>query len=123
MITTLKKIDIGHPMLIHLKDMKNRSNINNQVQKITKAEVRFHNNKKLKIKYIPIFQKKKYLIKKSIKNQERLYLYQKVLKRWKVLYKIIKKMKPVYKQALCPHEIAQQVIQETKTINKINTQA
>ena len=80
MITTLKKIDIGHPMLIHLKDMKNRSNINNQVQKITKAEVRFHNNKKLKIKYIPIFQKKKYSIKKSTKSQKRLYLYQKALK-------------------------------------------
>ena len=109
-------------MLIHLKDMKNRSNINNQVQKITKAEVRFHNNKKLKIKYIPIFQKKKYLIKKSIKNQERLYLYQKVLKQWKVHYKIIKEMKQVYKRALFRQEIAQQVIQEIeiKIINKIN---
>ena len=125
MIIIQKKIDTRRQMLIRIKDMKNKNNTNNQVQKIIRAEVKFHNNKKLKTKYIPIFQKKKYSIKKSTKSQKRLYLYQKALKQQKVPYKIIKEMKPVYKQALCPQEIAQQAIQEIeiKIINKISIKA
>ena len=53
-------------------------------KEISKVEVKFHSNRILKVKIFPIFPKKKFLIKKNIKEEKLLCIFLKVLKQQKV---------------------------------------
>ena len=80
MIIILRKIDIKHLIQIRIENNKRKFLGKHPKEIIIIVKVKFHNNKKFKIKIFLIFLKKKFLIKENIKNQKHLFLYHKVLR-------------------------------------------